>query len=161
MTSLSDALRINPYHAIAEAQVEVRASPVITWAAFTDMGQWHRWVPGLEEARWIDQPEWGVGSHFYVIQDAGYPLGRTISTFTISAVTPERAVQWVGPMGRVSQMSWWEFAETDAGTRVTARQLYHGNWIRLYRWVLFERRMQALLDATLAGLQNFVERAGQ
>jgi hypothetical protein len=157
VTAFENALQINKHHAIVEGQIEIAASPTIFWSSFTNLSQWARWVPGLEEARWIDQPEWGLGSHFYFIQDAGFPLGRTISTFTIAAVSPERAVQWVGPMGRIVQMSWWGLAESEAGTRVLVRQLYHGNWIRLYRWLLFGRRMHTLLARTLSALKVHVE----
>ncbi len=157
VTAFENAVQLNKYHAIVEGQVEVAVSPVIFWGTFTEMSQWQRWVPDLEEAKWIDHPEWGLGSHFYMIQHAGFPLGRTVSTFTITAVDPERSLQWIGPMGRVDLMAWWNFDETEAGTRVTARELYHGAWIRFYRWVFFERQMQRLLDLTLERLKLHVE----
>ncbi len=157
MTAFENAVQLNKHHAIVESQTEIAVSPVILWAAFIDMAQWPRWVPQLEEAKWIDHPEWGLGSHFYVIQHAGFPLGRAVSTFTITAVSPERAVQWVGPMGRIDLMAWWSFDDTEAGTRVTARQLFHGSWIRLYRWLFFERQMRRLLETTLQGLKAYAE----
>ncbi len=157
MTTFENAVKINKYHAIVEGQVEVHASPPILWSTFAEMGQWPRWVPSLEEAKWIDHPEWGLGSHFYLIQHAGFPLGRTISTFTVTSIDPERSIQWVGPMSHIDLMAWWNFDETDRGTRVTVRQLYHGSWLRLYRYLLFERRMQALLTATLQGLKACAE----
>ena len=157
MTAFEHALELNRHHAIVEGQVEVCASPAIFWPAFSDMAQWPRWLPGLEEAKWIDHPEWGLGSHFYMIQHAGFPLGRTISTFTVTAVDPECALQWIGPMGRVDLMAWWNFEETEGGTRVTVRELFHGSWIRLYRWLFFERQMQRLLDTTLAQLKLYAE----
>jgi hypothetical protein len=40
---------------------------------------------------------------------------------------------------------------------VTVRELFHGSWIRLYRWLFFERQMQRLLDTTLAQLKLYAE----
>ncbi len=157
VTAFENAIRINKHHAIVAAEVEVAVSPAICWPQFANMEQWARWVPGLEEARWIDHPEWGLGSHFYVIQHLGFPLGRTISTFTVTAVSPERSLQWVGPTGRTDLMAWWNFDDSEGGTRVSVRELYHGSWLRLYRWLFFERRMSAVLRLTLLRLKTFVE----
>lgn len=158
MTTPQGALAPGKHHALVEGGVEIAVSLPIFWAAFADLRQWPRWVPGLEEAQWMDQPEWGLGSHFYLIQHLGFPLGRAVATFTLTAVRPEHALQYAGPIERLQLVAWWDFGETPAGTHVTVRQLYHGGWLRLYRWLLFERRMRGLLAGTLAGLKAYVER---
>ena len=78
----------------------------------------------------------------------------------IAQRAPERLFEGTndGPIERLQLVTWWDFGETPAGTQVTVRQLYHGGWLRLYRWLLFERRMQGLLARTLAGLKAYVER---
>jgi len=147
--------------AIAEASLDIAASPPVLWATFADLDKWPRWSPVVRSACCVAGTEWTLGAQLELVMDLSFPIGHWRGVATITEVQPATSVAWEleYPWDVVAIHS-LRFKPSALGTLLSIREAYYGNWAFLYRLTGFAGKMQKAFEAKLRNLKAYLEVGG-
>jgi uncharacterized protein YndB with AHSA1/START domain len=147
--------------AIAEASLDIAASPPVLWATFVDLDKWPRWSPVVRSACCVAGTEWTLGAQLELVMDLPFPIGHWRGVATMTEVQPATSVAWEleYPWDVVAIQS-LHFKPSALGTLLSIRETYYGSWAFLYRLTGFARKMQKAFGAMLRNLKAYLEVGG-
>lgn len=147
--------------AIAEASLDIAASPPVLWATFADLDKWPRWSPVVRSACCVAGTEWTLGAQLELVMDLSFPIGNWRGVATITEVQPATSAAWEleYPWDVVAVHS-LHFKPSALGTLLSIREAYYGNWAFLYRLTGFAGKMQKAFEAKLRNLKAYLEVGG-
>jgi carbon monoxide dehydrogenase subunit G len=123
---------------VGSCEVEVATPPEDAWEVLTAIGRWPSWNPAVKSVTFGG--EVGEGATFR------WKSGPGTITSTIQDVEPPRRIAWTGTSFGIRAIHVHTFESRAGGTLVRTEESYDGLVARLFR-----RRLQSVLDATLAG----------
>ena len=138
---------------MVSASQEVTVPAQVLWNVWMKLIEWPQWsIPLHAATRWIDEPSWQVGATFEQILNLGFPLGKTVSSETVGAITAGEFVSWWKDEKGIKSCHVWEFmALSPDRTRVTDTEVFHGVPMSLLKPLLV-KPWQRMFEASVAGL---------
>ena len=146
---------------LAEASLDIAASPPVLWATFVDLDKWPRWSPVVKSACCVAWTEWTLGAQLELTMDLPFPASHWRGVATVVEVQPAASVAWEleYPWDVVAVHS-LRFTPSALGTLLSIREAYYGNWAFLYRLTGFAGKMRKAFEATLRNLKAYLEVGG-
>ena len=150
----------NP-RAIAEASLDIAASPPVLWATFADLNKWPRWSPVVKSACCVAGTEWTLGEQLELTMDLPFPVSHWRGVATVVEVQPATSVAWEleYPWDVVAIHS-LRFKPSALGTLLSIREVYYGSWVFLYRLSGYTGKMRKAFEAMLRNLKAYLEVGG-
>jgi len=144
--------------ALAEASLEIAASPPVLWATFVELAKWPRWSPTVKSVACVFGAEWTLGAQFKLDMELPFPVKLWSSIATVVEVQPAVSVAWETeyPLDVLVVRS-YRFKPTGSGTLMTIQEAYYGSWVWLYRLSGFPRQMLQAFEQTLQNLKTYLE----
>ncbi len=150
----------NP-RAIAEASLDIAASPPVLWATFADMSKWPRWSSVVKSACCVAGTEWTLGAQFELTMDLPFPVQHWQGVATITEVQPAVSASWeMGYPLDVIAVHSLRFKPSALGTLLVTREAYYGGGTFLYHLSGFPGKMCKLFEVALQNLKAYLEVGG-
>jgi hypothetical protein len=144
--------------AAVEASLNLAATPPVLWVAFTDLGKWPRWAPGVKSACCVSGAEWTLGAQFQLDLELPFPAREWSGLVTFTEVQPTVAVAWEAEYPfEVAVLHSYRFRPGAHGTLMTIREAYSGGWAWLYHLSGFMDRRHRQFEAALQNLKTYLE----
>jgi uncharacterized protein YndB with AHSA1/START domain len=134
---------------VADAEIEVAASPETVWEVISDIGRWPSWNP---EVKAVDlSGNVAPGTEFR------WKAGGVTIRSKLEEVEPPRLIGWTGRAVGLKARHVYHLGRRDVVTFVTTAESYDGVAARLFR-KRFQATLEKSLDAGLAHLRAEAER---
>lgn len=110
---------------MSQSEIFIHAAPAAVFRAFTNIGGWATWYPGVVGARWAEGEPWREGSRFAI--ETRNVLGITTSAVgTVRLRSLDQVIVWESVGSGLTVVATARFEDEVGGCRLTLSKNFHG-----------------------------------